>query len=47
VLAGPLADHLASVELEHGDRRVAALLIEDAAHAELLCDYSGAHGLNP
>src|SRR5690606_29436831 len=44
VLVGrAVRDDLAIVELQHRDRHVLAPVREDAGHAELLCDYAGAH----
>ena len=40
LLDGALRDHLAVVELEHGDRHLLARVGEDAGHADLLCDHT-------
>ena len=46
-LFGPRADHLAVVDLEHGDRYVSTVCGEHAGHAHFLCDKTGTHRSAP
>ena len=38
LLGGAVCDHLALIDLQHGDRHVLAGLREDPGHADLLCN---------